>query len=105
MEQRERRAMLQGVAEGTVGVEEAVQQLKVAPFKDLGYARIDTQRGVRQGAGEVIYGKGKTPKQIAGIVAAMTADGRRDILITRMSAEAAAAVRAGADLDLSLIHI
>lgn len=99
MEQRELRTMLQAVAEGTVGVEEAVQQLKVAPFKDLGYARIDTQRGVRQGAGEVIYGKGKTPEQIAGIVAAMRADGRRDILITRMSAGAAAAVRAVADLD------
>ena len=41
-------------------------KLKEAPFEDLGYAKVDFHRSVRQGAAEVIYGAGKTTEQIAG---------------------------------------
>ena len=90
MEQRELRKMLEGVKNGDVNVEDAVKALKMAPFEDLGYAKIDHHRAIRQGAAEVIYGAGKTPEQIAGIVRVMRERGQKRILITRMSTEAAA---------------
>ena len=84
--------LLRQVAEGAVPPEEALSQLKRQPFEDLGYAKVDLHRGVRQGAAEVIYGAGKTPEQIAGIAAAMGERGCRNILITRIGPEAAEAV-------------
>ena len=68
MEQREMRELLQHVAAGEISVDEAAVKLQVAPFSDLGFAKIDHQRGLRQGVSEVVYGAGKTPDQIAGIV-------------------------------------
>ena len=67
-----------------------MKALKMAPFEDLGYAKIDHHRAIRQGAAEVIYGAGKTPEQIVGIARVMRERGQRRILITRMSTEAAA---------------
>ena len=52
--------ILQQVKEGTLSIEEASLSLRKAPFVDLGYAQVDTQRGQRQGIPEVIYGAGKT---------------------------------------------
>ena len=66
--------LLQAVRDGSVSVEQAELELKKAPFEDLGYAKIDFHRSLRQGAAEVIYGAGKTPAQIAGIAAAGTSD-------------------------------
>lgn len=63
--------LLRQVSEGTVAPEDALLQLKEAPFEDLGYAKVDFHRSVRQGAAEVIYGASKTPEQIAGIAKAM----------------------------------
>ena len=82
--------LLQAVRDGSVSVEQAELELKKAPFEDLGYAKIDFHRSLRQGAAEVIYGAGKTPAQIAGIVAAMHEKGVEPILITRLSPDAAA---------------
>ena len=82
-------ALLQGVAAGETTPEEALLQFKEAPFVDLGYAKVDLHRGVRQGAAEVIYGAGKTAEQIAGIAGAMGARGCHNILITRLGPEAA----------------
>ena len=82
--------MLESVKNGEIDVEEAVKVLKMAPFEDLGYAKIDHHRAIRQGAAEVVYGAGKTPEQIAGIVRVMRERGQKRILITRMSTEAAA---------------
>lgn len=93
MEQRELKEMLEGVRSGDIPVEDAVKALKMEPFEDLGFAKIDHHRSIRQGAAEVIYGAGKTPDQISGIVEAMLARGQKRILITRMSAEAAECVR------------
>ena len=91
--------LLRLVAEGAVPPEEALSQLKRQPFEDLGYAKVDLHRGVRQGAAEVIYGAGKTPEQIAGIAAAMGERGCRNILITRIGPEAAEAVSKTVPLD------
>lgn len=79
--------LLRSVADGTTEPEQALLQLKEAPFEDLDYAKIDLHRSVRQGAAEVIYGAGKTPEQIAGIVQAMGNRGCRNILITRVGQE------------------
>lgn len=81
--------LLRSVANGETKPEDALLELKEAPFEDLGYAKVDLHRSVRQGAAEVIYGAGKTPEQIAGIAAAMGARGCKNILITRMGKEAA----------------
>lgn len=92
MEQRAIRALLEQVASGSVPVDEALLKLKMEPFEELGYAKLDHHRGLRQGTAEVIYGAGKTPEQIAGIVDAMRAGGQETILITRMSQQAADAI-------------
>lgn len=89
MEQKEVRALLEEVAAGRMDVDEALLQLKKAPFEDLGYAKVDHHRALRQGTAEVIYGAGKTPEQIFGIVNAMQRQEQKVILITRLSCEAA----------------
>ena len=92
MEERELEHLLRQVQEGSVGVEEAMAHLRTAPFEDLGYARVDHHRAIRQGAGEVLFGQGKTAEQIGGIVEALAAKGACNILITRMDEEKAAAL-------------
>ena len=91
-------AQLRRVADGSLSPEEMLVRLKEAPFEDIGVAKIDYHRGVRQGAGEVIYGKSKTPEQILAISRARAQHGEENILITRMSPEAAALV--GSELEL-----
>ena len=86
------REMLKKVAAGELSVDNAVLELKKEPFTaagydDLGFAKLDTHRKLRQGAAEVIYGAGKTPGQIAGIVEAMKKRGQETILITRVDEE------------------
>jgi NCAIR mutase (PurE)-related protein len=63
-------------------------KFKDAPFEELGFAKVDHHRGIRQGVSEVIYGAGKTKEQIAGIVDAMLSRGQDRILITRLAPEA-----------------
>ena len=93
------KTLLTGVRDGTVSVDDALLQLKMAPFADSGYAKVDLHRKTRQGAAEVIYGAGKTPAQIVGILDQMCAAGQKTVLITRLSPESAAAVRAVCPLD------
>lgn len=88
------RTILQGVSDGTVSVDEALLELKQQPIADIGFAKLDLHRRVRQGAGEVIYGAGKTADQIAGILHALERGGQKNILITRLDGEKAAAVHA-----------
>lgn len=92
MDQQEVRWILEQVKSGERSVDDAVLALKMEPFRDLGFAKIDRHRGLRQGAAEVIYGAGKTPEQIRDIAASMREDGEKAILITRMSGEAAQVV-------------
>ena len=81
--------VLHQVANGELTVDEAMLKLKLQPYEDLGFAKLDYHRELRQGIAEVIYGAGKTPQQIADISKAMQANGQTTILITRMSKEAA----------------
>ena len=83
------KALLQAVQAGTVSVDDALLQLKQQPFEDLGYAKVDLHRKVRQGANEVIYGAGKTPEQIIGILEKMAQNGQKNVLITRLDKEKA----------------
>ncbi|MGN0658977.1 MAG: nickel pincer cofactor biosynthesis protein LarB [Emergencia sp.] len=89
MEQKEIKELLQSVADGDVAVDEAMLQLKMAPFQDIDIAMLDHHRGIRQGASEIIYGAGKTPEQIDLIAHTLYEGGQETILITRMSQEAA----------------
>ncbi len=86
MDRTELDKLLHDVADGKVAPGEASLLLRRAPFDDIGYAKIDLHRGIREGAGEVIYGAGKTAEQIAGIIRAMYHDGEKSILITRIDA-------------------
>lgn len=99
MEQKEVIDLLRQVASGDMDVEQAALKLKEEPFEDLGFAKIDHHRAMRQGVAEVIYGAGKTPEQIFRIAQAMKEKGQKTVLITRMSMEAAAYV--GERLDLN----
>ena len=98
MNKQELLGALRSVADGSLSPEEMLNKLKAAPFEDIGVANIDYHRGVRQGAGEVIYGKSKTPEQILAICAHMAESGEENILITRMKPEAARLV--GEKLEL-----
>ena len=88
------RILLERVRSGELGVEDALAALKARDVADLGYARVDLQRRARQGAAEVIYGAGKTPEQIAGVAQALRDHGEGCVLVTRLDAEKAEAVRA-----------
>ena len=87
------RELLLGVQQGNVSVDQALLKLKQKPFEDLGYAKVDLHRKLRQGAGEVIYGEGKTAEQIAGILSGMVGNGQKNVLITRMDEKKAQAVQ------------
>lgn len=91
--------ILKAVQDGTLSVADAELRLKKAPFEDLGYAKVDFHRSLRQGAAEVIYGAGKTPAQILGIAETMRKNGVDPILITRISAEAAQLIGQSLPLD------
>jgi NCAIR mutase (PurE)-related protein len=90
-------ALLDRVRQGTVdpaaAAAEILTAMRTAPFDDLGFARVDTHRALRQGFPEVILGVGKTPAQIAAIAERIVARGQA-LLVTRAEAEAFAAVRA-----------
>jgi hypothetical protein len=91
------RTLLSAVADGTTGVDEAARALGDAPlagYTDLGFARLDDNRGIRTGDPEVVYGAGKTPEQVVALLGALhdRSAGTRPALATRLTAEAAAAV-------------
>ncbi len=89
MNKKELQELLTQVSEGKVKPEEALLRIKTEPYKDMGFAKLDTHRGVRQGASEVIYGAGKTKEQILSIAKEMVKEHEKTVLITRMSREAA----------------
>src|ERR1700722_14172119 len=98
MNSQELLKLLQSVQAGKLAPVKAMERLKHLPFEDLDFAKIDHHRALRQGFAEVIFGKGKTPEQIAGIVRAMLAkqDSKHNILITRAEAKIFSAVKRAA---------
>jgi NCAIR mutase (PurE)-related protein len=90
--------LLTAVSRGTVAVPEALDELAALPFRDLGFARVDTHRELRQGAPEAVLAEGKTIDEVEQIVRALVEGGAGSVLVTRADAEQRAAVgRVGAD--------
>lgn len=85
----ETKQILESVKNGSMSVDDALLKLKTEPYKDIGFAKVDLHRKVRQGVPEVIYGAGKTPDQIIGIIDAMKKNGQEHVLITRLSPDSA----------------
>ena len=90
--------ILQAVEAGEVTASDAVERLRHLPFEDLGFAKVDHHRSLRQGFAEVVFAKGKTPRQVAEIVRAMLAKKGtlHNVLVTRADAKVFAAVKRAA---------
>ena len=84
-------ALLQDLERGAIDSNTALEQLARFPFVDTPHARVDTQRGLRQGLPEVVFGPGKTPSQIVEVVRALV-DADERVLVTRVEPEVAEAV-------------
>ena len=93
MEQKELKKLLWKTANGEITPEDALLKIKTAPYEDLGFAKIDSHRAVRQGIAEVVYGAGKTSEQIIKIAGKMLENGQKTVIITRISAESANAIQ------------
>jgi NCAIR mutase (PurE)-related protein len=87
-------ALLESVRRGDVDPASALEQLAQLPFRDLGFARADLHRELRQGAPEAVLAEGKTPEQVAAIALALLDGGAGSVLVTRADAEARHAVLA-----------
>jgi NCAIR mutase (PurE)-related protein len=90
-------ALLTAVQRGEVEPAAALTRFDTLPYVDLGFARVDLHRELRQGAPEVVLAEGKTAPEVAQIVEAMLAGGAGSVLVSRASEEVRAAVRRVAD--------
>jgi pyridinium-3,5-biscarboxylic acid mononucleotide synthase len=94
MNDKDIRELVESLQKGRVSSDQAIERLKNLPFEDLGFAKIDHHRALRQGYPEVVYARGKTPAQVAEIVRGMLrAKSSHNILITRADAKVYALVR------------
>ena len=84
--------LLNSVKDGKISPEEAERILRMKPFIDIGFAKVDTQRDIRKGNTEVIYGAGKTPEQIVEIVSVLRNNTDGCVMVTRCASEAAEAL-------------
>jgi hypothetical protein len=84
--------LLEGFRAGALGREKVLRAFQAAPVVDLGFAQVDTHRGLRRGFSEVIFGEGKTPEQVVGIAAKLIEHENR-VLVTRASDDHARALR------------
>ena len=83
------RTTLEELRDGAISVDEALLAIKKKPFEDIGFAKVDLHRGIRQGAAEVIYGAGKTAEQMIAITKVMLDNGVKTILVTRLDSDKA----------------
>ena len=93
------RRILTNLADGQISVDEALLSIKKKPYEDIGYAKVDLHRKVRNGASEVIYGAGKSADQICGILGTMIANDVKTILITRLDSDKAKQISEKYDID------
>jgi pyridinium-3,5-biscarboxylic acid mononucleotide synthase len=95
MKESEIRGLLELVNARKITPSAAVERLKHLPFEDIDFAKVDHHRALRQGYAEVVFGKGKTPVQVAEIVRAMIRhkDSHHNILVTRSDPKTYAAVK------------
>src|SRR5260370_38986825 len=101
MNQAELLKILESVKAGELAPDKAIERRKHLPFDDLGFAKVDHHRELRQGFAEVVLGKGKTPQQVAEIVRAMLRKkySRHNVLVTRAAKKIFAAVRRASGKD------
>lgn len=92
MDSEQLKSMLESVRSGEVGIDAALERLRHLPFEDLGFAKLDHHRSIRQGMSEVVFGKGKTADQVA-ILAEKLLVHNRNLLITRATEEMGRRVR------------
>src|SRR5256885_17264444 len=85
--------LLESVASHELTTADATDRIVELPYRDLGFARVDTHRELRQGAPEVILGDGKTPEQVAAIAVALDEAGASSVLVTRTTPQMRRAVR------------
>src|SRR5215468_9657041 len=108
MNQAELLRILESVHVGKLSPAAAMERLKHLPFEDLGFAKVDHHRALRQGFAEVVFAKGKTPQQIAEIVRAMMAKKatKHNVLVTRADTKVFAAVKraAGKSARAAIFH-
>lgn len=94
MNEHDIRDFVEALRAGKIDASEAIDRLRRLPFEDIGFAKIDHHRALRQGYPEVVYARGKTAKQVVEIVRGMLrADASHNILITRANKETFAAVK------------
>jgi NCAIR mutase (PurE)-related protein len=95
MNSEEVRKLLELVGARKLAPAAAMERLKHLPFEDIGFAKVDHHRALRQGFAEVVFGKGKTVRQVAEIVRAMVEkkSSRQNVLVTRADAKMFAAVK------------
>jgi pyridinium-3,5-biscarboxylic acid mononucleotide synthase len=86
-------SLLDAVRRGDVEPDVALERFAALPYRELGFARVDVHRELRQGAPEVVLGEGKTPAQVAAIVASMLDAGAGSVLVSRADEPMRAAVR------------
>ncbi len=77
------RRLIDDVGSGVVSADHAVDRLRRLPFADLGFARLDNHRALRQGVAEAVYGPGKTPEQCGAIVSQLLASAGGPVILTR----------------------
>ncbi|MGH2754122.1 MAG: nickel pincer cofactor biosynthesis protein LarB [Actinomycetota bacterium] len=92
MRPEELERLLTGMSEGRTSVDEALTALRRVPTEDLGFARLDTHRELRQGLPEAIYAEGKTSEQVLAIASRLLESTTSAVLATRCSPETAAAL-------------
>ncbi len=97
--------LLDDYKEGKITQDQVVLKIRKAPFEDLGFAKVDHHRAIRQGIAEVIYGAGKTPNQILQIARSAISAGQNTVLITRMKPEAAELLQQHTELSFSYDEI
>ncbi len=94
MDQEQLRQLLEQVKAGAVEIDSALDRLRHMPFEDLGFAKVDHHRALRNGAPEVIFGKGKAPQHVLAIAEKLMERGNSNLLVTRAEPEAAALLAA-----------
>lgn len=92
MDRDQLRGLLEQVSSGAVGIDSALDRMRHLPFEDLGYAKLDHHRSLRHGLTEVVFGKGKTPEQVAGIAERLL-EKSQNLLITRTNESVAAELK------------
>ncbi|MGI9607448.1 MAG: nickel pincer cofactor biosynthesis protein LarB [Acidimicrobiales bacterium] len=85
MDEAQLRALIDGIRVGEVAPDDAVAELRRLPFADIGAARVDHHRTIRQGLPEAVYGPGKSPEHCVAIVGELLTNGVGPVLVTRVS--------------------